>query len=88
MNRRNFISNTLVSSLAAAALPLSSCQSQSKTPCSKTDLKSKYETLDKILKQPVLKDELFTYPVIIESVELLRNKNNFLCISKEFVCKK
>ena len=78
-NRRNFISNTLAGTLAAASLPLSSCQSQSKAPCSPKDLKSRYVTLDEILKQPVLKRQLFTSPVIIASVELLRNKNSFLC---------
>lgn len=32
-----------------------------------------------ILRQPVLKRELFTSPVIIQSVELLRRENSFLC---------
>jgi L-alanine-DL-glutamate epimerase-like enolase superfamily enzyme len=32
-----------------------------------------------ILRQPVLKKELFTSPVVIESVELLRRENSFLC---------
>lgn len=35
--------------------------------------------LIEILRQPVLKKELFTGPVIIESVELLRRQNSFLC---------
>jgi len=39
----------------------------------------RYATLDEVLKQPVLKRELFTGPVIIESLELLRNKESFLC---------
>ncbi|WP_197231746.1 enolase C-terminal domain-like protein [Novipirellula artificiosorum] len=38
-----------------------------------------YATLDAVLKQPVLKRELFPNPVIIESVELLRDRNNFIC---------
>ena len=38
-----------------------------------------YSRLDEALKQPVLKRELFPDPVIIESVELLRDRNNFLC---------
>jgi len=38
-----------------------------------------YARLDKILKQPVLKKELFSTPVIIESLELLRYRNSFLC---------
>jgi len=35
--------------------------------------------LDEILRQPVLKRELFATPVIIESIELLRYRGNFLC---------
>jgi L-alanine-DL-glutamate epimerase-like enolase superfamily enzyme len=39
----------------------------------------RYAKLDAILKQPVLKKELFKTPVIIESLELLRLNNSFLC---------
>jgi L-alanine-DL-glutamate epimerase-like enolase superfamily enzyme len=39
----------------------------------------RYRKLGEILKQPVLKKELFKAPVIIESVELLKLGNNFLC---------
>lgn len=35
--------------------------------------------LDEILKQPVLKKQLFSSPVILESIELLRLDNRFLC---------
>jgi L-alanine-DL-glutamate epimerase-like enolase superfamily enzyme len=35
--------------------------------------------LDEILRRPVLKKELFSAPVIIETVELLRYGNSFLC---------
>jgi L-alanine-DL-glutamate epimerase-like enolase superfamily enzyme len=38
-----------------------------------------YARLDEILKQPVLKKELFSTPVIIKSLELLRYKGSFLC---------
>jgi L-alanine-DL-glutamate epimerase-like enolase superfamily enzyme len=38
-----------------------------------------YARLDAVLEQPVLKRELFSAPVVIESVELLRDRNNFLC---------
>jgi L-alanine-DL-glutamate epimerase-like enolase superfamily enzyme len=55
--------------------------------CSKSEVqressglqKENYARLDKILKQPVLKRELFTTPVIIKSLELLRYKGGFLC---------
>ena len=78
-NRRKFISNALVSGLAATTLPLTSCESEPTAPGSPIDLTSRYDTLDKILKQPVLKRELFASPVIIETIELLRDRNNFLC---------
>ena len=40
---------------------------------------NKYQQLDAILAKPVLKKEIFSSPVIIESVELLRMNNSFLC---------
>lgn len=38
-----------------------------------------YDQLDAIIKEPVLKRELFTSPVIIETLELLRYEDNFIC---------
>ena len=35
--------------------------------------------LTEILRQPVLRKELFTSPVVIESVDLLRWENSYLC---------
>jgi len=78
-NRRKFISTTVAGSLAAAALPLSYCRAESTSDSSATDVKSRYAKLDEILKRPVLKRDLFTSPVKLESVELLRFENNFLC---------
>ena len=42
-------------------------------------LSPRYARLDEILRQPVLKRELFPSPVIIETLELLRYKESFLC---------
>ena len=39
----------------------------------------RYRRLDEILSQPVLKRELFSAAVIVESLELLRYKDDFLC---------
>jgi len=78
-NRRKFIATTVAGSLAAAALPVSYCRAEPTSHGSATDVKSRYSKLDEILKRPVLKRGLFTSPVIIESVELLRFENNFLC---------
>jgi L-alanine-DL-glutamate epimerase-like enolase superfamily enzyme len=76
-NRRKFIA-TAVAGGIAASLPLSS-NSQNAALISSETLKDKYTRLDEILKQPVFKKELFTSPVIIETLELLRNGNSFLC---------
>lgn len=69
-NRRKFIATTMAGSLGAA-LPIPSFQS--------ANLKDKYNLLDGIISKPVLKKELFHSAVIIESLELLRLKNTFLC---------
>ncbi len=79
-NRRKFISSAVIGGVAAATLPLSSCGIKSTTKGSaQTDLASRYARLDEALKLPVFKKELFTSPVIIESIELLRDRNNVLC---------
>ena len=77
-NRRKFISTALVGGLGATSLQLSSCGGKTSSD-SQIDFKSRYSKLDEILKQPVLKKELFTSPVIIETLELLRSENSFLC---------
>jgi L-alanine-DL-glutamate epimerase-like enolase superfamily enzyme len=46
---------------------------------SRPDEKIDYSTLDEILARPVLKKELFPDPVIIETLELLRFNDNFIC---------
>ncbi len=68
-NRRKFISTALGGGLAA--LPLSGPAFPAPN--------SRYGRLDDILKQPVLKKQFFRAPVIIESLELLRLNNSFLC---------
>ena len=71
LNRRKFLQSASV--VTAGAITLNSCKSTS--PKQIVD----YSALDKVLAQPVLKKELFQEPVIIETLELLRFKNNFLC---------
>jgi len=69
-NRRKFLETTIAGS-AAVVIPSFHFQSGS--------IKDKYSKLDEIISKPVLKRELFQSAVIIESLELLRFKNNFLC---------
>lgn len=69
-NRRHFITTTLAGGIAVS-LPLSSCRTEEQG--------KKYAQLDEILKRSVLKKELFPIPVIIETLELLSLKDNFIC---------
>jgi L-alanine-DL-glutamate epimerase-like enolase superfamily enzyme len=71
-NRRRFISTAVTGGLAS--LPLSRSASAI-TP----EIAAHYRKLDDILKQPVLKKQFFKTPVIIDSVELLRLGDSFLC---------
>jgi L-alanine-DL-glutamate epimerase-like enolase superfamily enzyme len=78
-NRRKFITASLTGGLAAS-LPGSTFGSAHAIGSAlKTEIESTYAKLDEILRKPVLKKELFKAPVIIESLELLRYKNSFLC---------
>jgi L-alanine-DL-glutamate epimerase-like enolase superfamily enzyme len=65
--------------MAAAALPFSLSGTEVTSDGSDPDIKSRYAKLDEILKKPILKRELFSTPVIIETLELLRFGNSFLC---------
>jgi len=71
-NRRRFL---MSAALAGSASTLTSGRSvQGARPAN-----TNYATLDRVLQQPVLKRELFRSPVMIESVELLRDRDNFIC---------
>jgi L-alanine-DL-glutamate epimerase-like enolase superfamily enzyme len=71
-NRRTFLTTAALGGLAAA-LPFPSMALNT------TETATDYAQLDKILSLPVFKKELFTSPVIIDKIELLRYKNSFLC---------
>lgn len=71
-NRRRFISTAFAGGLAS--LP-SGARGASISPA----LAARYSKLDDILKEPVLKKQLFKAPVLIESLELLRLGDSFLC---------
>ncbi len=78
-NRRRFLATALAGGVAATTSPLSSYGSQDPKPGSAAALHPRYSKLDEILKQPVLKKELFPAPVIIKTLELLRYRDSFLC---------
>ncbi|MFW5822723.1 MAG: mandelate racemase/muconate lactonizing enzyme family protein [Tangfeifania sp.] len=71
LNRRNFIKSASIASAAPFVCRSSSVihENQSAT----------YEKLDNVLREPVLKKELFPEPVIIDTLELLRYRDNFIC---------
>jgi L-alanine-DL-glutamate epimerase-like enolase superfamily enzyme len=73
--RRKFLKASALGGLSAAfpasAAELSHSASGNPNP--------RYATLDQILRQPVLKRNLFPAPVIIDTLELLRYQGNFLC---------
>jgi hypothetical protein len=76
-SRRKFISTSVAGGLAAT-IPFSGCTpsvSESASASPAID----YSKLDEILNMPVFKRELYSSPVIIETLELLRYNNSFLC---------
>ena len=78
-NRRKFISTAAAGGLGAAALSISGCGNERSADLTRADIELRYARLDEILKQPVLKKELFGSPVIIDTLELLRSGRSFLC---------
>lgn len=75
-SRRQFVKTNLLGGLAASSL--SALGAVSIRP-GEESYNPRYAKLDEVLRQPVLKRELFTSPVIIDSLELLRYRDSFLC---------
>jgi L-alanine-DL-glutamate epimerase-like enolase superfamily enzyme len=74
-NRRQFLARAAAIGAVPAVIPLSSCNPANVPGSGYPD----YSALDRALEKPVLKRELFPDPVIIESLELLRDRNNTIC---------
>ena len=68
-----------VGGLTAPALSLTSRAADSPGSRRSPAVEERRAKIDAALAQPVLKKQLFPNPIIIESVELLRLDNNFLC---------
>ena len=79
-NRRQFLTSAVVGGMSAASLPyVASCASGNKKSFSNDELEARFNVLDQILQQPVLKENLFTSPVIIKTLDLLEYNNSYLC---------
>jgi L-alanine-DL-glutamate epimerase-like enolase superfamily enzyme len=80
-SRRQFLTSALATGAAAATLPAAAGAQFLNAPRHGLPgtLKERYAKLDAILQQPVFRRELFPDPVIIQSIELLKNKKEYLC---------
>ena len=78
-SRRQFLSTAAAASLAAPLFPVSARGAERAGRGRRQAAEAKMAQLDEVLRQPVLKKELFPSPVIIKSLELLRAGNSFLC---------
>src|ERR1700679_1684245 len=80
-NRRRFIAAALAGGTAAAVLPNPARAQFLNAPRHGLPgtLSERFTRLDAILKEPVFNRSLFPDPVVIQSVELLRNKKEYLC---------
>ncbi len=74
-NRRQFLASAAAIGGRSAFLPLTSCNPAGVSDCEPPD----YSALDAALARPVLRRELFPDPVIIESLELLRDRDSTFC---------
>jgi L-alanine-DL-glutamate epimerase-like enolase superfamily enzyme len=71
-NRRTFCSTVIAGGIGASA------RASGYSTGSEASAHADYSALDKALQRPVLRRELFASPVIIESLELLQDRNSFL----------
>ncbi|HEX2855530.1 MAG TPA: mandelate racemase/muconate lactonizing enzyme family protein [Opitutaceae bacterium] len=76
-NRRKFIATALAG--AATAALSNAGRGATAAARSNDTLQARYAKLDAVLAAPVLKRQLFSAPVIIETLELLRYQNSFIC---------
>ncbi len=77
--RRQFLTTAAAASFAPLMFPSPSRGAERAGRVRQSDAEARQARLLEILRQPVLKKELFTSPVIIKSLELLRWENSYLC---------
>ncbi len=79
LTRRQFLVTAGAAALASPQLTRSSRGAESANRVGPPDAEARQAKLIDVLRQPVLRRELFTSPVIIRSVELLHWENSYLC---------
>ncbi len=79
VNRRRFAGAAVAGGLAGTLWSQQRRVEAARSRALPAALQERYAKLDAVLRQPVLKKQLFPQPVVIESVELLRLNNSFLC---------
>ncbi len=73
IDRRNFIQKAVLAGSVSAIAPfVSNCSKLGRATID-------YSKFDEVLKHRVLRHELFKDPVIIDTLELLRDRKNFIC---------
>jgi L-alanine-DL-glutamate epimerase-like enolase superfamily enzyme len=75
-NRRRFLATAFA---GGAGISLAGCSGPPAAAAPTASPGPDYAKLDAVLKQPVLRRELFSTPVMIETLELLRLNNSFIC---------
>jgi len=79
LTRRRFLATAGAAGLASPLFPLSARAAEGPEGGGLRNVDARQAKLIEVLRQPVLRRELFTSPVIIQSVELLRWENSYLC---------
>lgn len=77
--RRRFVSSAAAAGLASPLFPLGTQGAEATGAKLSREAEARQARLKEILRQPVLKKQLFSSPVILKSIELLRWENSYLC---------
>jgi len=77
--RRQFLSKAGIAGLTSPLAAMAAYGADMPNHVLPAEIEARHAKLREILRQPVLKKELFKSPVIIQSVELLRWENSYLC---------
>ena len=77
--RRQFLATAAAGGATVAHLSVLPHASGNPSSRERDEVQARYEQLDRVLRQPLLKKHLFSSPVIIKSLELLEYNGGYLC---------